>query len=200
MTQIFDEKGNVIPVTVVAAGPCVVVQKKTVENDGYHAVQLGYGDKSEKSASKPQKGHFSKNDLPLKRYLREFRLEDPEAFNVGDVIKPDIFEVGDVVDVHGTSKGKGYAGNIKRFGGRMQKASHGGGPIHRHPGSLGSSSTPSKVMKGKKLPGHMGAEKVTVQNLDIVKIDNENNLIALRGAIPGPKGGLVSITDSVKRA
>jgi len=199
MTQIFDEKGKVVPVTVVAAGPCVVVQVKTVENDGYESVQIGYGDIAEKNANKPRKGHFAKNDLPLKRHLKEFRLTDC-ALGVGDVIKPDIFEIGDVVDVHGTSTGKGYSGNIKRFGGRMQKRSHGGGPIHRHPGSLGSSSSPSKVMKGKKLPGHMGAESVTVQNLSIVKIDAENNLIALRGAIPGPKGGVVTITDSVKKA
>ena len=200
MTQIFDEKGKVVPVTVVEAGPCVVVQVKTTENDGYDAVQIGYGDVAEKNANKPRKGHFAKNDLPVKRHLKEFRLDDCSVLNVGDVIKPDMFEVGDCVDVHGTSKGKGYAGNIKRFGGRTQKNSHGGGPIHRHPGSIGSTSTPSKVMKGKKLPGHMGAETVTIQNLDIVKIDVENNLIALRGAIPGPKGGIVTITNSVKKA
>ena len=200
MTQIFDEKGKVVPVTVVAAGPCVVVQKKTTENDGYEAVQIGYGDIAEKNASKPRKGHFAKNDLPIKRHLKEFRLADGAALNVGGVIKPDLFEIGEVVDVHGTSKGKGFAGNIKRFNGGTQKNSHGGGPIHRHPGSLGSSSTPSKVMKGKKIPGHMGAESVTVQNLIVVKIDAENNLIALRGAVPGPKGGVVTITDSVKKA
>jgi len=200
MTQIFDEKGKVIPVTVIAAGPCVVTQKRTEENDGYKAIQLGFGDIAEKNASKPRKGHFAKNDLPVKRHLREFRLDDCDTLNVGDVIKPDTFEVGEVVDVHGTSKGKGYAGNIKRFGGRTQKNSHGGGPIHRHPGSQGACSSPGKVMKGRKLPGHMGAESVTIQNLDIVKIDAENNLIALRGAIPGPKGGLVTITDSVKKA
>jgi len=200
MTQIFDEHGKVIPVTVVQAGPCVVVQKKTIENDGYEAVQIGYGDIADKNVNKPQKGHFAKNDLPVKRHLREFRLDDCASLNVGDVIKPDIFEVGDVVDVCGTSKGKGYAGSIKRFGGRLQKASHGGGPIHRHPGSLGANSTPARVMKGKKMAGHMGAERVTIQNLSVVKIDAENNLIALRGAIPGPKGGLVAITSSVKKA
>jgi large subunit ribosomal protein L3 len=200
MTQIFDEKGNVIPVTVVMAGPCVVVQKKTAENDGYEAVQLGYGDIADKNASKPRKGHFQKNDLPVKRHLKEFRLDDCSALKVGDVLKPDVFEVGDTVDVHGTSKGHGYQGSIKRFGGHIQRATHGGGPIHRHPGSLGAVSTPSRVMKGKKLPGHMGAEKVTVQNLSIVKIDAENNLIAIRGAIPGPKGGIVTITDSVRKA
>ncbi len=200
MTQIFDENGKVIPVTVVQAGPCVVVQKKTIENDGYEAVQIGYGDIADKNASKPRKGHFAKNDLPVKRHLREFKLEDCASVNVGDVLKPDIFEVGDVVDVCGTSKGKGFAGSVKRHGTRMQKRSHGGGPVHRHPGSLGSSATPGRVMKGKKLPGHMGAERVTIQNLDVVKIDAENNLIALRGAIPGPKGGLVAITSSVKKA
>lgn len=200
MTQIFDENGKVIPVTVVEAGPCVVVQKKTAENDGYEAVQIGYGDIPDKNANKPQKGHFAKNDLPVKRHLREFRLDDCAALNVGDIIKPDTFEIGDVVDVCGTSKGKGYQGTIKRYGGHIQKMSHGGGPIHRHPGSMGACSTPSRVMKGKKLPGHMGSERVTVQNLSVVKIDVENNLIALRGAIPGPKGGIVYITDSVKQA
>lgn len=200
MTQIFDENGKVIPVTVVQAGPCVVVQKKTAENDGYEAVQIGYGDIADKNANKPQKGHFQKNDLPVKRHLKEFRLDDCSALNVGDVLKPDVFEVGDVIDVHGTSKGHGYQGNIKRFGGGIQKKSHGGGPIHRHPGSLGGSSSPSRVMKGRKLPGHMGAESVTVQNLSVVKIDVENNLIAIKGAVPGPKGGIVTITDSVKKA
>ena len=200
MTQIFDEKGKVVPVTVVRAGPCVVVQKKTAENDGYEAVQIGYGEISEKNAGKPRKGHFAKNDLPIKRHLREFRLDDCSVYNVGDVLKPDVFEVGDIVDVCGKSKGKGFTGNIKRFGGGIQKASHGGGPVHRHAGSLGSSASPSRVMKGRKLPGHAGTERVTIQNLDIVKIDAENNLIALRGAIPGPKGGLVAITDSVKKA
>ena len=208
MTQIFDENGKVIPVTVVEAGPCVVVQKKTTENDGYEAVQIGYGDvaikdsKSNKrvkpASSKPRRGHFAKYDLPLKRYLREFRLDDCSVHNVGDVIKPDMFEVGDVVDVCGTSKGKGYQGTIKRFNFGMHRNSHGGGPIHRHGGSLGAGSTPSRVMKGKQMPGHMGAERVTIQNLSIIKIDVENNLIAVRGAIPGPKGGIVTITDAVK--
>jgi 50S ribosomal protein L3, bacterial len=200
MTQIFDQNGKVVPVTVIEAGPCLVVQKKTAENDGYEAVQIGYGDISEKNTNKPRKGHFAKADLPVKRHLREFRVDDCSALNVGDVIKPDVFELGDVVDVCGTSKGKGYAGTIKRYGGQIQKKSHGGGPVHRHPGSMGACSTPSRVMKGKKLPGHMGAERVTVQNLSVVKIDAENNLIALRGAIPGPKGGIVYITDSVKKA
>jgi large subunit ribosomal protein L3 len=201
MTQIFDENGKVIPVTVIEAGPCVVVQKRTTENDGYEAVQIGYGNIADKNAIKPRKGHFAKNDLPVKRHLREFKLEDCSALNIGDVLKPDIFEVGDIVDVCGTSKGKGYQGSIKRFGMRKQKSTHGGGPIHRHPGSIAhGTSTPGRVMKGTKLPGHMGDERVTIQNLDVVKIDAENNLIALRGAVPGPKGGLVAITSSVKQA
>jgi len=200
MTQIFDEKGKVIPVTVVAAGPCVVVQKKTADNDGYEAVQIGYGDIAEKNANKPKKGHFAKNDLPVKRHLKEFRLDDCSVLSVGDVIKPDMFEVGDIVDVSGVSKGKGYQGVIKRHGFGRHRMSHGGGPVHRHGGSLGANSTPSRVMKGKQMPGHEGSDKVTVQNLSVVKIDVENNLIALRGAIPGPKGGVVTITDSVKKA
>ena len=198
MTKLFDEKGKVIPVTVIEAGPCVVVQKKTIENDGYEAVQIGFGDKSEKNANKPMKGHFAKADVALKRVLREFRLDDCSSINVGDIIKADTFAVGDAVDVCGTSKGKGFAGSIKRHGYSRLKETHGTGPVHRHAGSMGANSTPSKVYKGKGLPGHMGAERVTVQNLDVVKVDVENNLIALRGAIPGPKGGVVFITDSVK--
>ena len=198
MTQLFDEKGKVIPVTVIEAGPCVVVQKKTIENDGYEAAQIGFGDKSEKNANKPMKGHFAKADVALKRVLREFRLDDCSSINVGDIIKADTFAVGDAVDVCGTSKGKGFAGSIKRHGYSRLKETHGTGPVHRHAGSMGANSTPSKVYKGKGLPGHMGAERVTVQNLDVVKVDVENNLIALRGAIPGPKGGVVFITDSVK--
>lgn len=198
MTQLFDEKGKVIPVTVIEAGPCVVVQKKTIENDGYEAVQIGFGDKSEKNANKPMKGYFAKADVALKRVLREFRLDDCSSINVGDIIKADTFAVGDAVDVCGTSKGKGFAGSIKRHGYSRLKETHGTGPVHRHAGSMGANSTPSKVYKGKGLPGHMGAERVTVQNLDVVKVDVENNLIALRGAIPGPKGGVVFITDSVK--
>lgn len=200
MTQIFDEAGKVVPVTVIEAGPCVVVQKKTTENDGYEAVQIGYGDIADKNVNKPRKGHFAKADLPVKRHLREFRLDDCSAVNVGDVIKPDVFEIGDIVDVCGTSKGKGYAGTVKRYGGAIQKKSHGGGPVHRHAGSMGACSTPSRVMKGKKLPGHMGTDRVTVQNLSVVKIDAENNLLALRGAVPGPKGGIVYITNGVKKA
>ena len=200
MTQLFDEKGNVVPVTVVEAGPCVVVQKKTPENDGYEAVQIGFGNVSEKRITKPLKGHFAKADVAPKKNLWEFRLADISALSVGDIIKADTFAAGDRVDVCGTSKGKGYAGTIKRYGFHSLKDTHGTGPVHRHVGSLGACSTPSRVMKGKKLPGHMGVERVTVQNLDVVKVDAENNLIALKGAIPGPKGGIVYITDSVKKA
>ena len=197
MTQLFDEAGKVIPVTVVEAGPCVVVQKKTAENDGYCALQIGFGDASVKSTNKPMKGHFDKTDVAPKKHPREFALEGSDL-EVGAIIKADVFQVGDHVDVKGTSKGKGYAGTIKRYGHHRLKESHGSGPVVRHAGSNGSTSTPSRVFKGKKLPGHMGAETVTVQNLEIVKIDTENNLIALKGAIPGPRGGLVAITDSVK--
>ena len=198
MTQLFDESGKMIPVTVVEAGPCVVVQKKTTENDGYEAVQLGFGDISEKAVNKPLKGHFAKAGVALKRVLREFRLDDCSALSVCDIIKADTFAVGDAVDVAGVSKGKGYAGTIKRFGNHRLKETHGSGPVARHAGSNGACSSPSRVFKGKGLPGHMGAENVTVQNLSIVKIDAENNLIAIRGAIPGAKGGVVFITDSVK--
>ncbi|MBP1558941.1 MAG: 50S ribosomal protein L3 [Oscillospiraceae bacterium] len=200
MTQIFDEKGNVIPVTVVEAGPCVVVTKKTAENDGYEAVQIGYGDIKEKNLNKPQKGHFAKNDVAPKRTLREFRLDDISAVNVGDILKADTFAAGDVVDVCGTSKGHGYSGTIKRWNGHRLKETHGTGPVHRHSGSSGACSDPSRVAKGKKLPGHFGVDRVTVQNLTVAKVDAENNLIAIRGAVPGPKGGIVYITDSVKKA
>ena len=198
MTQLFDENGKVIPVTVVEAGPCVVVQKKTTENDGYEAVQIGFGDIRDKAVNKPRKGHFAKAGVANKRELREFRLADCSVLSVGDIIKADTFEVGDAIDVVGISKGKGYAGTIKRYNFGRLKETHGSGPVARHQGSLGACSDPSRVMKGKKLPGHLGAERVTVQNLEIVKIDAENNLIAIKGAIPGPKGGVVSICDSVK--
>ena len=200
MTQIFDEAGKVVPVTVVEAGPCVVVQKKTVENDGYSAVQCGFGDIREKLVNKPVKGHFAKADVALKRTLKEFRLDNAESYNVGDVLKADAFEVGDIVDVSGTSKGKGFQGTIKRNNNARLKETHGTGPVHRHAGSMGACSSPSRIFKGKALPGHMGAEKVTVQNLEIVKIDVENNLIAVKGAIPGPKNGIVTIVDCVKKA
>ena len=198
MTQIFDENGKVVLVTVVEAGPCTVVQKKTVESDGYVAVQLGYGDISAKKVSKPAKGHFDKADVAPKRTLREFRLDDISAMNVGDILKADVFAVGDRIDVVGTSKGKGYAGAIKRWNQHRLRESHGTGPVARHAGSMGSCSTPSRVFKGKRLPGHLGAERVTIQNLKVVKVDAENNLIAIKGAIPGPKGSVVCISDSVK--
>ena len=198
MTQLFDENGNIVPVTVVEAGPCVVVQRKTTESDGYEAVQIGFGAVSDKKLTKALKGHFAKADVAAKRVLREFRPEDLSAIAVGDIIKADTFAPGDKVDVCGTSKGKGYAGTIKRWHNHRLKETHGSGPVHRHAGSNGACSSPSRVFKGKRLPGHMGSQRVTVQNLDIVKVDAENNLIAIRGAVPGPKNGFVYITDSVK--
>lgn len=198
MTQIFDETGKVVPVTVLEAGPCVVVQKKTEQSDGYSAVQLGFGDVSAKRVSKPAKGHFDKADVAPKRTLREFKFDDMDDMKVGDILKADVFEAGDKIDATGISKGKGYAGTIKRWNGHVMRKTHGTGPISRHAGSMGACSTPSRVMKGKKLPGHMGAERVTVQNLTVVKIDVENNLIAIKGAIPGAKGSVVCIRDSVK--
>ena len=198
MTQIFDDNGNVIPVTVVEAGPCTVVQKKTVENDGYEAVQVGFGEVKISRVNKPQAGHFKTADVAPKKVLKEFRLADTSALNVGDILKADVFAVGDRVDVVGTSKGKGTAGAIKRWNFSRLKESHGSGPVARHAGSLGACSDPSRVFKGKKLAGHLGAERVTVQNLDIVKVDAENNLIAVKGAIPGPKGGIVVLADTVK--
>ena len=198
MTQIFDDTGKLIPVTVLEAGPCVVSQKKTVENDGYAAIQVGFGDLKAHRVNKPMKGHFAKGNVAPKRTLREFRLENTDAYNVGDLIKADIFAVGDKVDVTGTSKGKGYAGAIKRWGLHRLKETHGTGPVARHAGSNGPISDPSRVFKGKRLPGHMGAEQVTVQNLMVAKIDAENNLIAVKGAVPGPNGGIVVIRDSVK--
>ncbi len=200
MTQIFDEAGKVVPVTVIEAGPCVVTQLKTAENDGYVAVQLGYGDTSPKHVNKPMTGHFKKNDLPFKRTLKEFRLDDISNVNVGDIIKADVFAVGDVIDVSGVSKGKGFQGAIKRHNQHRLKETHGSGPVVRQAGSMGACSSPSRIFKGKGMAGHMGAENVTVQNLVIVKIDAENNLIAIKGAIPGPKGGVVCITDAVKKA
>lgn len=200
MTQIFDEAGKVIPVTVVEAGPCVIVQKKTVENDGYSSVQMGFGDIKPQRVNKPLKGHFAKADVAPKKTLKEFRLDDCAAVNVGDVLKADTFAVGDIIDISGTSKGKGFQGTIKRNNNSRLKETHGTGPVHRHAGSMGACSSPSRIFKGKALPGHMGAEKVTVQNLEIVKIDAENNLIAIKGAVPGPKGGIVCIVDSVKKA
>ena len=197
MTQLFDNNGNVVPVTVIEAGPCVVSQKKTIENDGYEAVQIGYGDLKASKVNKPMKGHFAKGDVAPKKVLREFRLEDTSAINVGDIIKADAFAEGDAVDVRGTSKGKGYAGVIKRWNFSRLKESHGTGPVHRHGGSLGVID-PARVFKGKKMAGHLGNERVTVQNLSVVKVDAEKNIIAVKGAVPGPKGGIVVLFDSVK--
>ena len=198
MTQIFDEAGKVIPVTVIEAGPCVVVQKKTVENDGYAALQLGFGDVKVQRVNKPMKGHFDKADVACKKTLKEFRLDDCDALNVGDIVKADTFTIGEAVDVVGISKGKGFAGAIKRHNQHRLKETHGTGPVHRQAGSMGACSSPSRIFKGKGMAGHMGAEQVTVQNLEVVKIDTENNLIAIKGAVPGPKGGIVYIVDSVK--
>ena len=198
MTQIFDEKGNVVPVTVVEAGPCVVSMIKTVETDGYNAVQLGFGDVKANKLTKPMKGHFDKANVAPKKTLKEFRFDDCTAYAVGDIVKADTFEAGMKVDVTGTSKGKGYAGVIKRWNFSRLKETHGSGPVARHGGSMGACSSPSRVWKGKKMAGHLGAEKVTVKNLKVVKVDVENNLVAIKGAIPGPNGGTVVIKDSVK--
>ena len=197
MTQLFDANGNVVPVTVIEAGPCVVSQKKTIENDGYEAVQVGYGDLKASKVNKPMKGHFAKGDVAPKKVLREFRFDDISAYNVGDIIKADVFAEGDAVDVRGTSKGKGYAGVIKRWNFCRLKETHGTGPVHRHGGSLGVID-PARVFKGKKMAGHLGNERVTVQNLSVVKVDAEKNIIAVKGAVPGPKGGIVVLFDSVK--
>ena len=199
MTQIFDENGNMVPVTVIEAGPCVVVQKKTTENDGYEAVQVGYGDVKANKVTKPMGGHFKKADVAPKKVLKEFRLADTSAVNVGDILKADIFAAGEYVDVVGTSKGKGTAGVIKRWNFGRLRETHGTGPVARHGGSLGVID-PARIFKGKKMAGHLGSERVTVQNLSVVKVDSENNLIAIKGSIPGPKGGIVVIADSVKKA
>ena len=198
MTQIFDEAGNAVPVTVVEAGPCVVTQKKTTENDGYEAVQVGFGDVKVARVNKPMKGHFDKANVAPRKTLKEFRLDDISSINVGDILKADVFAAGDVVDVKGTSKGHGTAGAIKRWNFARLRMSHGTGPNHRHAGSLGACSSPSRVFKGKKMAGHYGHETVTVQNLTVVKVDAESNLIAIKGAIPGPKGCIVVIADAVK--
>ena len=198
MTQIFSEDGLLTPVTVLQAGPCVITQVKTVENDGYKAIQVGYGDLKAQYVNKPMKGHFAKNDVAPKKILKEFRLDDIDSVNVGDIIKADVFETGEKIDVIGTSKGKGTAGSIKRWNFARLKESHGTGPVARHAGSLGACSDPSRVYKGKKLAGHLGAERVTIQNLTVAKVDAENNLIAIKGAIPGPKGGIVVIADAKK--
>lgn len=197
MTQIFTEDGLVIPVTVIEAGPVSVVQKKTVENDGYTAIQVGFVDAKDKAMNKPEKGHFAKANVNGKKFLKEFKLDDDSAYNVCDEIKVDIFAEGDKIDVTGISKGHGYAGTVKRWGTHRGPMTHGSG-YHRGVGSMGACSTPSRVMKNKKLPGHMGVEQVTIQNLDIVKVDAEKNLILVKGAVPGPKGGILTIKDSVK--
>jgi len=197
MTQIFDEKGRVIPVTVIEAGPCVVAQVKTVETDGYNAVQLGFGDVKSSKINKPETGHFAKANLPLKKHLREFKLDDISTLNVGDEVKADVFAEGENVDIQGITKGKGFQGVIKRHGQSRGPMGH-GSMYHRRPGSMGSTSTPGRVFKGKKLPGHMGLQKVTIQNLDIVKVDMDKNVILVKGSVPGPKGAILKIKSSVK--
>ncbi|HOJ81136.1 MAG TPA: 50S ribosomal protein L3 [Clostridiales bacterium] len=198
MTQVFDENGIVIPVTVIHAGPCAVVQKKTVENDGYTAIKLGFEDVPEKKLNKPEKGLFSKINVTPKKYLREFRTEDIDKFEVGQQINvADMFSSGDRIDVSGISKGKGFQGVMKRFGSSRGPETH-GSKYHRRVGTMGAGTSPGRVFKGKKLPGHMGLEKVTVQNLDVVKVDSERNLMLVKGAVPGPKGGLVIVRDTVK--
>jgi large subunit ribosomal protein L3 len=198
MTQMFDEAGRVIPVTVIQAGPCAVTQVKTVERDGYAAVQLGYGDIKSEKLSKGERGHFEKAGVPMKKFLKEFELEG--EFKTGDIIEATVFEAGDRVDVTGVSKGKGFQGVIKRHGYGRKAMSHGGGPVHRHLGSTGSGTDPSRVMPGKDMAGHMGSEQVTVLNLDVVKADAELGIIAIRGAVPGPRGGLVYVRNAVKNA
>lgn len=198
MTQVFDEAGKVVPVTVIEAGPCVVTQKKTVEKEGYAAVQLGFEDETERKLNKPMKGHFDAQGAPAKKHLKEFRLESAADMNVGDAVTAAVFAEGDKVDITGISKGHGYQGAIKRHGTQRTPTSHGGGPVHRHAGSMGSSSDPSRIFKGHIGAGHMGVEQVTVQNLDVVKVDAELNMIVVRGAVPGPKGGIVYLKDTVK--
>ena len=198
MTQIFAENGAVIPVTVIEAGPCVVTQKKTTETDGYDAIQVGYEDVSAKHVNKPAKGHFEKAGVQAKKHLKEFRLENAADYNVGDVIAADTFAAGEKVDITGITKGHGYSGAVKRWGHHMLQATHGTGPIHRQVGSMGANSTPSRVFKNKKMAGQYGNEKLTVLNLEIVKVDAEKNLIAVKGAVPGARGGIVVIRDSVK--
>ena len=198
MTQIFDESGKVIPVTVVEAGPCVVTQKKTNETDGYEAVQLGFEDIKESKLSKPEAGHLKKAGVEPKKYLKEFTLEGAADMYVGDVVKADTFAAGDWIDVTGISKGHGYQGVIKRHGAHRTDMTHGGGPVHRHAGSMGASSHQSRIFPGKIGAGQMGNEQVTIENLEVVKVDAELNMIVIRGAIPGPKGGLVFIRNTVK--
>lgn len=197
MTQIFDEKGLVIPVTVIEAGPCIIAQVKTTETDGYNAIQLGYGDVKENRINRPEKGHFTKAKLALKKHLREFRVSEIADVVVGNEIKADVFEAGDKIDVQGTTKGKGFQGVIKRHGQSRGPMGH-GSMYHRRPGSMGSTSTPGRVFKGKKLPGHMGVQTVTIQNLDVVKVDLDKNVILVKGSVPGAKGAILKIRKTVK--
>lgn len=197
MTQIFDENGVLVPVTVLQAGPCVVTQIKTEENDGYSAVQVGYMDKREKLVNKPQKGHFDKAGVSCKRFLREFKFENASEYEVGQEIKADIFQAGDHIDATAISKGKGFQGAIKRHGQSRGPMTH-GSKYHRHAGSNGAASDPSKVFKGKKMPGQMGNKRVTIQNLEIVQVDAENNLLLVKGAVPGPRKSMVTIKETVK--
>ena len=198
MTQIFDENGNAIPVTVIEAGPCVVTQKKTVETDGYNAVKYGFSDVEEKKISKPAAGEFKKIGVSPKKPLKEFRLDDISGVNVGDVITADTFAAGDKIDVTGITKGHGYSGVVKRWGAHILKMTHGTGPVHRQPGSMGANSSPSRIFKNKKMAGQYGNEQVTVLNLLVAKVDAEKNIIAVKGAVPGARGGIVFIRDSVK--
>ena len=198
MTQIFDEKGKVIPVTVINAGPCTVIQKKTVEKDGYYAVQLGYSDLPERKATKPVKGHFEAHKVSFKKYLKEFRLDDAASMNEGDIVTADTFAEGEKVDITGITKGHGYSGVIKRWNAHRLRMTHGTGPVHRQVGSMGANSDPSRVFKNKHMAGQYGHEQVTMLNLEIVKIDADNNLIAVKGAVPGPKGGIVYVRNAVK--
>ncbi len=197
MTQIFDEKGNVIPVTVIEAGPCVVAQVKTTQTDGYNAIQLGFGEIKDKHINKPEAGHFAKAKLANKKHLREFRLEDISSYKVGDEVKADVFEAGEKIDVQGISKGKGFQGVIKRHGQHRGPMGH-GSMYHRRPGSMGPTSTPGRVFKGKKLPGHMGRTTITIQNLDVVRVDMDKNVLLIKGSVPGPKGAILKIKSSVK--
>ena len=197
MTQIFDEEGKVIPVTAIEVGPCTVTQIKTVEQDGYTAVQLGFGEVKERKLNKPELGHLSKNKLAPKKYLREFRLDSVEGMKVGDELKADVFAAGDKVDIQGTSKGKGFQGVIKRHGQSRGPMGH-GSMYHRRPGSMGPTSTPGRVFPGKNLPGHMGVETVTIQNLEVVKVDLDKNVILVKGSVPGAKGAILKVKSSVK--
>lgn len=197
MTQIFNEEGKVIPVTVIEAGPCVVSQVKTEETDGYNSIQLGFGAIKESKVNKPERGHFTKANIAPARYLREFRVDSIEDVKVGDELKADIFMAGDKIDIQGTSKGKGFQGVIKRHGQHRGPMGH-GSMYHRRPGSMGSTSTPGRVFKGKKLPGHMGAETVTIQNLEVIKVDLDKNIILVKGSVPGAKGSILKIKSSIK--